>query len=89
MTQTLIDEGIAREFVNKIQNYRKDLGLEVTDTIKIFVTPDPILNQVIMSFKKYIQEETLAKSITGDENIKGLDLEFDKIKTSLMIKKIN
>ena len=88
LTQTLIDEGIAREFVNKIQNYRKDLGLEVTDTIKIFVTPDPILNQVIMSFKKYIQEETLAKSITGDENIKGLDLEFDKIKTSLMIKKI-
>ncbi len=90
LTKTLIEEGIAREFINRVQNFRKVLGLEVTDNIEIYVTPDPILNQVLISFKKYIQDETLAKSITTtNKKDPGIDLEFDKIKTFLMIKKIN
>jgi isoleucyl-tRNA synthetase len=36
LTKELIDEGLAREFVNRIQNMRKDAGFEVTDRIKIF-----------------------------------------------------
>ena len=90
LTKTLIEEGIAREFVNRVQNFRKNLGLEVTDIIHIYVTPDPILNQVLISFKKYIQDETLAKSLTtSNKKGTGIDLEFDKVKTFLMIKKIN
>jgi isoleucyl-tRNA synthetase len=89
LTKTLIEEGIAREFVNRVQNYRKDLGLEVTDTIQICTTSDNILNQVLISFKKYIQEETLAESITiTNKQDTGINLEFDKVKTFLMIKKI-
>ena len=89
LTKTLIEEGIAREFVNRVQNYRKDLGLEVTDTIQICITPNNILNQVLISFKKYIQDETLAESITTtDKKDTGVNLEFDKVKTFLMIKKI-
>ena len=89
LTKTLIEEGIAREFVNRVQNYRKDLGLEVTDTIQICITSDNILNQVLISFKKYIQEETLAESITiTNKQDTGINLEFDKVKTFLMIKKI-
>lgn len=90
LTKTLIEEGIAREFINRVQNFRKVLGLEVTDNIKICVTSDPILNQVLISFKKYIQDETLAKSVTTtNKKDAGIDLEFDKVKTFLMIKKIN
>ena len=90
LTKTLIEEGIAREFINRVQNFRKVLGLEVTDNIKIYVTSDPILNQVLISFKKYIQDETLAKSLTTtNKKDAGIDLEFDKVKTFLMIKKIN
>ncbi len=90
LTKTLIEEGIAREFINRVQNFRKVLGLEVTDNIKIYVTSDPILNQVLISFKKYIQDETLAKSVTTtNKKDAGIDLEFDKVKTFLMIKKIN
>ena len=90
LTKTLIEEGIAREFINRVQNFRKVLGLEVTDNIEIYVTSDPILDQVLISFKNYIQDETLAKSITTtDKKDAGIDLEFDKVKTFLMIKKIN
>ena len=90
LTKTLIEEGIAREFINRVQNFRKVLGLEVTDNIEIYVTSDPILNQVLISFKKYIQDETLAKSVTTtNKKDAGINLEFDKVKTFLMIKKIN
>jgi isoleucyl-tRNA synthetase len=90
LDEKLIDEGVAREFVNRIQNYRKDLGLEVTDMIEIFISEDSVLNKSINSFNKYIKDETLAKSISIVEKIKdGIKLEFDKINISLSIKKIN
>ena len=88
LNDELIDEGIARELINRIQNYRKDLGLEVTDIIEIFITKNSILNKAIVSFKKYIEEETLAKSINLVDKVQdGIKLEFDKINISILIKK--
>ena len=88
LNDELIDEGIARELINRIQNYRKDLGLEVTDIIEIFITKNSILNKAIVSFRKYIEEETLAKSINLVDKVQdGIKLEFDKINISLLIKK--
>ena len=88
LNDELIDEGIARELINRIQNYRKDLGLEVTDIIEIFITKNSILNKAIVSFKKYIEDETLAKSINLVDKVQdGIKLEFDKINISILIKK--
>jgi isoleucyl-tRNA synthetase len=90
LNDELINEGIAREFINRIQNYRKDQSLEVTDMIEIFITKDSVLNKAIDSFKKYIEDETLAKSINIVDTIQdGIKLEFDKINISLLIKKIH
>jgi len=90
LNDKLINEGIAREFINRVQNHRKDLELDVTDIIEIFITNDSILDKTISSFKKYIQDETLASSINIIDEIQGgIKLEFDKIKISLLIKKIN
>tara|TARA_Y100000996_G_scaffold388816_2_gene348711 strand:- start:6990 stop:10409 length:3420 start_codon:yes stop_codon:yes gene_type:complete len=90
LNEKLIYEGIAREFINRIQNYRKDLGFKVTDKIEIFITKNSILNKVISSFKKYIQQETLASSINIiNEKNKGIKLDFDGINISVLIKKIN
>ena len=90
LNEKLIYEGIAREFINRIQNYRKDLGFKVTDKIEIFITKNSILNKVISSFKKYIQQETLASSINiVNEKNKGIKLDFDGINISVLIKKIN
>lgn len=59
LTQDLIDEGHARELVNKIQNSRKDSGFEVNDRIKITVFADDALHQIIDKHRTYIQKETL------------------------------
>lgn len=59
LTQDLIDEGHARELVNKIQNLRKDNGFEVSDRIKITVFADDALGKIIDKHKAYIQGETL------------------------------
>ena len=59
LTEELIDEGIARELVNRIQNIRKEAGLEVTDKIDISFLADEVLKEKIEKNSKYICSETL------------------------------
>ena len=90
LTPELIQEGLARELVNRIQNFRKDSGLEVTDKIAISLKKEPQLEAVVSKNKSYILSETLADNLTFDPNLSdGLTLEFEKIKTILRIKKIS
>lgn len=60
LSEALLQEGIAREFVNRIQNLRKSSGFEVTDRIRIRVSADPVWDSALQSFATYIQDETLA-----------------------------
>lgn len=55
----LIAEGQAREFVRKVQDFRKDGGLEMSDRIKLFVDASPALVAAIKQFEEYITGETL------------------------------
>ena len=90
LTPELIQEGLARELVNRIQNFRKDSGLEVTDKIAISLKKEPQLEAVVSKNKSYILSETLADNLTFDPNLSdGITLEFEKIKTILRIKKIS
>ncbi|MGE5365478.1 MAG: isoleucine--tRNA ligase [Bacteroidota bacterium] len=63
LTDDLVAEGLAREFVNRVQNMRKDGGLEVTDRINVVFSSDDMLVKAIMQFKDYIANEILADSI--------------------------
>jgi len=63
VTEELKNEGIAREFINRIQNLRKDSGFEVTDKVHIKIQDHPAINQAINQFKEYIATQTLALSI--------------------------
>lgn len=63
LTQELIEEGIAREFVNRIQNLRKESGFNVVDKINIYILSNPNLNSAITKFDEYICSQTLANSI--------------------------
>lgn len=68
LTQELIDEGLAREFVSKIQQLRKNTGLDVADRITIkYNGPEEIINAII-NFTDYIKNETLATSIEKDSD---------------------
>jgi isoleucyl-tRNA synthetase len=63
LTDELIDEGCAREFVNRVQNMRKDAGFEVTDRIRITFRSGGRLNRAIAALTPYIMSETLAVDI--------------------------
>lgn len=80
LTEALKQEGIARDLVNRIQNLRKDTGLEVQDKIKLsFQNNHPEVNEAIQSFDQYIREETQATQIQMAEMIAdGTTLEIDE-----------
>jgi isoleucyl-tRNA synthetase len=92
ITEELRQEGIAREFINRIQNMRKDSGFDVTDKINIFIRKHDAVNSSINNYNNYISTQTLAKSITLVDSIdvkkaKLIDLE-DDISTYVSISKI-
>jgi len=88
LSPELKKEGIARELVNRVQNHRKDRGLEVTDKIDIFLKNEPKLEAAVLENKTYILSETLTKNLYFKPMIEeGYILEFEDIKTEIFIKK--
>ncbi len=71
LSQELISEGLAREFVNRIQNMRKDAGYQVTDKINITFSGKSDLTFAINSFANYISIETLAQKIENKTELVG------------------
>ena len=70
VTDELKREGLARDFVNRVQNLRKDLGLAVLDKINIEVERDgEVLNSALTSYKEYISAETQALSLELKEKV--------------------
>jgi isoleucyl-tRNA synthetase len=67
LTPELVDEGFARELVNKIQNMRKSSGFEVTDRISIRLFADEPLAGAADRYAQYICDETLADSLDRDQ----------------------
>ena len=72
LTEELVNEGFAREVVNKIQNMRKDAAYDVSDRIEIGYSASNRLGAAISAFDVYIQNETLALQLGG------LDGEWDR-----------
>ncbi|MDE7073285.1 MAG: hypothetical protein K2O66_07985, partial [Bacteroidales bacterium] len=64
LDEQLIEEGLARELVNRIQNLRKEKGLDVTDKIAVSVQRHPAVAPAIEHNLPYICSETLAKELT-------------------------
>jgi isoleucyl-tRNA synthetase len=71
ISEELKHEGIAREFINKIQNLRKDSGFEVTDKINLQIQKHEYVNQAVENFKEYISSQTLASSIVLIDEVIG------------------
>jgi isoleucyl-tRNA synthetase len=66
ISKELKDEGLAREFVNRVQNMRKDADYEVTDRILIGFQAQPELIEAISGMADYVMKETLAKELKPD-----------------------
>jgi isoleucyl-tRNA synthetase len=92
LSEDLRYEGIAREFVNRIQNLRKDSGFDVTDKIKIEILKHEAINEAIIRHSEYIGAQTLAVNIdlveTLNSDAKEIEIDED-IKTSMKITRLS
>jgi isoleucyl-tRNA synthetase len=84
----LKQEGIARELVNRIQNLRKDSGFEVVDKITVHLQKNTELENAVKANEDYIKSETLTQMLIFEDTIiNGTEIEFDEIKTRIIITK--
>ena len=87
LNEKLVEEGVARELINRIQNLRKDAGFEVTDKIILYLTPHNSLNAALNNNLEYIKTETLTQKIYIQDKVdQGVFIEFDEVSTSILIK---
>lgn len=88
LTEELKNEGIARELVNRIQNIRKESGFDVTDKINVQLLKEPILEKAVKANEIYIKAETLTENLIFVDQLKnGIEIEFDDIRTGILISK--
>tara|TARA_B100001971_G_scaffold61895_1_gene56885 strand:+ start:83054 stop:86167 length:3114 start_codon:yes stop_codon:yes gene_type:complete len=77
LTKDLINEGLAREVVNRIQKTRKDMDFNVDDRISLVIDTSDEFQSIISDHLNYIQKETLAKDILFNSVKEGIDYEID------------
>ena len=86
LTDELRREGMARELINRIQNIRKETGLEITDHINVVIAPNDQTDAAIQSFGEYIKTQVLANAITIADN-DGISTEFDDFNINILVTK--
>ena len=87
LTSELRKEGLARELINRIQNMRKDTGLDITDRIIVTVSPYAEMDDAVKDFSDYIMSQVLADNIIIENN-NGSEIEFDNFNLNIQIKKV-
>lgn len=86
ISDDLRKEGLSRDMVNRIQNLRKDKGLEVQDKIIVtYSTGDSMMNAAIVDFAEYIKTETQALSLDASKLSNGERFDIDGIEVDVQI----
>ena len=88
ITEELKKEGIARDFVNRIQNLRKDMGLEVLDKIAVEVQPnESVIESAINDFRDYISTEIQALRLETKSAIENAtEIEIDEFSVHVNVR---
>ena len=74
--------------INRIQNLRKESGLEVTDKIEVTLQKDSLVEEAVRTNIEYIKNETLTATLEFAEDVSnGIEISFDEVETRLFIKK--
>uniref|UniRef100_UPI002620F21F DUF5915 domain-containing protein n=1 Tax=uncultured Chryseobacterium sp. TaxID=259322 RepID=UPI002620F21F len=88
LTDELKSEGIAREFINRVQNLRKDKDFELTDRIKIFIEENSPFIHDIMKNEEYISSEVLSNKIEIVSSLSNFnEIEIDEVNFKINIEK--
>ena len=90
LTPELKAEGMARELVNRIQNLRKAMGLEITDRINVILSRTPETEQALTSFRNYIATQVLADSLELSYTLadNATDLDIDGLIVKALVNKV-
>jgi isoleucyl-tRNA synthetase len=91
ISEDLRFEGIAREFVNRIQNIRKENGYDVTDKITVLIEDHEFVREAIKRHASYIGSQTLATDVNLTHNFdsgNAQDVEIDEVVVKVMVKKV-
>jgi isoleucyl-tRNA synthetase len=85
VTEELHREGVARELINRIQNLRKESGLEVTDKIHVVIADDELLRGAVEDFGVYIAAQTLAAEVVLAPTVAGGFIQETEIDGSTIV----
>ena len=77
LTPELEREGLAREFVRRVQDLRKQADLDIADRIRVYYQATPKLEEALVSFREYVMNETLAVEMLSQELPHGLPTTSD------------
>ena len=89
ITHELKSEGIAREFINRVQNLRKDKDFDLTDRISIQIEANSPFEKELINNKLYISEEVLSDKIEIVNSLPNFDeIEIDDVKFKLLVNKV-
>ena len=86
LTDSLRKEGLARELINRIQNIRKDSGLEITDRIDVTIEPNKAIQEACGEFGDFVMTQVLADSISFEPN-DGVEVSFDEMNLRIKVEK--
>lgn len=86
LTDELRREGLARELINRIQNIRKETGLEITDRINVIISPEEKMAVSVRDNIDYIKAQVLANSIDFSDN-DGIECDIDGLKVTVKVEK--
>jgi isoleucyl-tRNA synthetase len=81
-------EGLAREFVSRVQKIRKDSGYEVTDRISLHYDSDDSTSDALEALRSYIVMETLAITLERGERSNGIDLEINGRHVNVRVERV-
>ena len=87
LTDELVKEGMAREIINRVQNLRKESGLEITDRIKVTLAPNAQTDAAVAAFGDYIKSQVLADDLLVQPN-DGKEIAFEDFNLNIQIDKI-
>ena len=87
ITPELRNEGMARLIIKRIQNLRKETGLEITDRISVVIENRQELVQAVEAFKEHIAAQVLANALTTGEVTDGVDTDFGEFTAKISINK--
>lgn len=87
LTSELLNEGLARETISKVQQLRKNSGFDIADRINIYYNANDEYTNRIEEFISFIKDETLCINLVKDNNVKDNEVDINEYKVCFKLER--